>query len=156
MRTPRKIYILHRSVAVSNLTFMHGFMHRGRFGLAWSLQHEPSSRPRLVSASFSTHHDSTMARAANFTHSSGIALILYLLHNIILCNYKKRRKKSRDWRLLYGKFTIKFSLKLRKIFALKVPAIFVVFEIESETISACRKGGGACLKKFAWPNSDLA
>ena len=45
------------------------------------------SRFRLVSTSLSNHLNSTVAHAANFTHSFGISLIRYLLHNFLFFNY---------------------------------------------------------------------
>ena len=98
-RTSRKTYIPHQFVAVSNRTF-HAWsrkvscvtLAREYFRLTWSLQHEPSSRHGYASASISTHLDSTMTLAANFTDSSEIALIPHLLHNILFYDSPKRPK----------------------------------------------------------------
>ena len=74
----REIYIWNRFVAVLNCTFharsrkVSCVTRTGRcFQLAWSLQHEPASRIRLVTARL------------GFALESRIALIPQLLHNIL-------------------------------------------------------------------------
>ena len=51
---------------------------------------------RLVSALLSTHLDWTMARAANFTYSSGIVLISHLLHNLLISDRRLAERYFRE------------------------------------------------------------
>ena len=92
MRTSKTIYIPHRFVAVSNRKLVTKSIACNTCGRALTNYVKlviravvsPSARFDYASASLSTHLDSTMAHAANFTHSPGIVIIPHLLHILLL------------------------------------------------------------------------